>query len=242
MPRIQGDLENSMRRCAAKWKSKSSSDGVKVLHGHVEDVCSDIHDLWEDRDMDKQPLIEGIKPPAAEDVMVEDISKGLARDLFKAGAMEEILKQCRFGFWDCLLAPFICIWDALESLIDLFRSDEEKLRRQAEKIDEGKVKIRPAVEAAINGREFRTKLEQPISKNFEDMLSSIEKEIRRQLDDLKVDFEKDRVAKPQSMFDKSAEERRRIAEANKAERTGVIEPLRSRIEAFAKAVTAEMPA
>ena len=60
------------------------------------------------------------------------------------------------------------------------------------------------------------------------------------LDDLQTDFEEERVAKPQAMFDKSADERKRIAEANKAERINVIEPLRKRIEAFAQTVTAEI--
>ena len=72
------------------------------------------------------------------------------------------------------------------------------------------------------------------------ILKGIEANLKNQLDGLKADFERERVAKPQSMFDKSAEERQRIAEANEAIRTGTIEPLRKRIEAFAQTVKKEL--
>ena len=242
MPRIQDDLVNSMRRCAATWKPKvkEQSEGVKMLLGYVDDVCSDIHDLWEDRDMDKQPLIAGIAPPSIDDVMVEDIGDGLLEDLLKTTSMEEILQGCRFGFWECLFSPFTLLWDGIQAIIDFFRSDEEKRKRQAKEIDKCKARIQPAVDSAVNGHDCRGKLEQPISKQMSGILKGIEANLKNQLDGLKADFERERVAKPQSMFDKSAEERQRIAEANEAIRTGTIEPLRKRIEAFAQTVKKEL--
>ena len=242
MPRIQDDLVNSMSRCAAMWKSKvkEQSEGVKMLLGYVDDVCSDIHDLWKDRDMDKQPLIEGITPPSIDDVMVEDIGDGLLEGLLKTTSMEKILQECRFGFWECLLSPFTLLVDGVQAIIDIFRSDEEKLRRQAEEIEKCKARIQPAVDSAVNGHDCRNKLEEPISGQMSGMLKGIEANLRNQLDGLKSEFVKDRVDKPAEMFDKSLEERKRIAEENKAIRTGTIEPLRKRIEAFAQTVTEEM--
>ena len=124
------------------------------------------------------------------------------------------------------------------------RSDEERERAALEKIQKevDKIidKVRPEIAKAVSDRKLRDGIAMPLTGALRQSVDRIEAMLRKQLDDIKTDFEKERVAKPQEMFDKSADERKRIAEANKAERTDVIEPLRERIEAFASIVTEEL--
>jgi hypothetical protein len=101
-------------------------------------------------------------------------------------------------------------------------------------------KVRPEIARAVSDRKLRDGIAIPLTGALRQSVDRIEAMLRKQLDDIKTDFEKERVAKPQEMFDKSADERKRIAEANKAERIDVIEPLRERIEAFASIVAEEL--
>ena len=77
---------------------------------------------------------------------------------------------------------------------------------------------------------------------FQTLFLKIESNLRKRLDDLKIDFEKERVSEPEKMFGQSAEERKRIAADNKAIRTKTIELLRKRIDAFKDAVVADLSA
>ena len=240
MPLIEIDFNSSFARCGAKWNSKTPVGDAKILRNRVADVCDDIHDLWKDRDMDKQPIFKGIKPPSVEDVMVENACDGLARNLLNSKVVSSIAEQCRYGIFDCISAPFILFWDAIEALIDIFRSEEEKQRRLAEEIDKNKTKVRPAIKTETSKSEFREKLEEPLSRHFKKMLEVVEESIHRELENLKTDFENERIAQPAKMFGKSVEERLRIAAENKAICAEKIEPLRKRIEAFETNVKAEL--
>ena len=100
--------------------------------------------------------------------------------------------------------------------------------------------IKPKLEEAFAKPDFRKKVEGPLELGFRDSLKGIVHKVRDSLETLKADFEKERVAEPEKMFGKSVEERQRIAAENAAVRTGTIEPLRRRIEAFKGAVVAEL--
>ena len=148
-----------------------------------------------------------------------------------------------------MVGGIICFPLAAVALIgkeiwDMTRSDEERERAALEKIqkDVEKIidKVRPEIARAVSDRKLRDGIAIPLTGALRQSVDRIEAMLRKQLDDIKTDFEKERVAKPQAMFDKSADERKRIAEANKAERIDVIEPLRERIEAFASIVTEEL--
>lgn len=141
---------------------------------------------------------------------------------------------------------------------DLIKTDEEKRKEkeqreaaeakkkeEAEKADKEKLgtiasMLRPKIAEALATPDFRKKVEAPLIVGFRDSINGTITKVRDSLETLKADFEKERVAEPEKMFGKSVEERQRIATENATVRTGTIEPLRRRIEAFKSAVVAEL--
>ena len=88
-------------------------------------------------------------------------------------------------------------------------------------------KFRKGIEDAVNDIRFQDKIRQPLEDQLRQGLEGIRQKLLSRLGSLKTDFEAERVREPETQFGKSLEERKRIAEANRAERINVIEPLRS---------------
>ena len=89
---------------------------------------------------------------------------------------------------------------------------------------------------------FRNGIISPLNEELVGSVQKIENILRSRLEDLKKDFEKERVAEPDKMFGQSVEERKKIAAENHAIRTQTIEPLRKRIDAFKGAVIVDLSA
>ena len=259
-PVLAEDFRDSLTRAVDSWKDNADTNSLHRLRRSLDGVCADIHDLWADRNLDGSDFLKGFSTPTVEDDDVLEICVDLSNAIMGKTDIGSIAEAGRRGVfaiiwditWPFLLGmvggivcfPLTVVAFAGKAFYDLTRSDEERERAEAERIQKevGKVfgKVRPEIEKAVSDRKLRDGIASPLQGELRKSVDQIEELLRKKLEDLKTDFEKERVAKPQSMFDKSAEERQRIANANKAERTNVIEPLRKRIETFAQTVSAEM--
>lgn len=259
-PIMAEDFRDSLTRAIDVWKANADTNSIHRLHRSLENVCADIHDLWEDRNLDQNEFLDGFTPPKVDAYDILGVCGDLSDTIMGKTDIGSIAEASRRGIfaliwevtWPILLGAIgsmIClpltigvfvvkvIWDLTRSEEELERAELEKIQREIGKIFD---KVRPEIQKAVSGCEFRERIAAPLKAELVGSIVRIETLLRNRLDDLKTDFEKERVAKPQSMFGKSAEERRRIANANRAERTNVIEPLRKRIETFAQTVSAEM--
>ena len=259
-PILAEDFRNSLTRAIDVWRANADTNSLHRLQQSLQNVCADIHDLWEDRNLDGIDFLQGFTTPTVE---AEDII-GVCGDLSDAmlgktdiGSIAEAGRRGIFSvIWDItwpmllgFIGGFLCfpltaaafigisIWDAAKPDEEKERAALEKIQREVEKIFG---KVRPEIIKAVSDKKLRDGIASPLHAELLQSVDRIENLLRKRLDDLKADFEKERVAKPQEMFDKSADERKRIAEAHKAERINVIEPLRKRIESFALAVSKEL--
>ena len=259
-PVMAEDFRNSLTRAIGVWKSNADTNSLERLRRAADNVCADIHDLWEDRKLDGSDFLKGFSTPSVEVDDILNVCGDLSSAMMGNTDIGSIAEAGRRGIftviWDVtwpfllgMVGGIICFPLAAVALIgkeiwDMTRSDEERERAALEKIqkDVEKIidKVRPEIARAVSDRKLRDGIAIPLTGALRQSVDRIEAMLRKQLDDIKTDFEKERVAKPQAMFDKSADERKRIAEANKAERIDVIEPLRERIEAFASIVTEEL--
>lgn len=259
-PVMAEDFRNSLTRAIGVWKSNADTNSLERLRRAADNVCADIHDLWEDRKLDGSDFLKGFSTPSVEVDDILNVCGDLSSAMMGNTDIGSIAEAGRRGVftvvWDAtwpfllgIVGGIICFPLAAVALIgkeiwDMTRSDEERERAALEKIQKevDKIidKVRPEIAKAVSDRKLRDGIAMPLTGALRQSVDRIEAMLRKQLDDIKTDFEKERVAKPQEMFDKSADERKRIAEANKAERTDVIEPLRERIEAFASIVTEEL--
>lgn len=259
-PVMAEDFRNSLTRAIGVWKSNADTNSLERLRRAADNVCADIHDLWEDRKLDGSDFLKGFSTPSVEVDDILNVCGDLSSAMMGKTDIGSIAEAGRRGVftvvWDAtwpfllgIVGGIICFPLAAVALIgkeiwDMTRSDEERERAALEKIQKevDKIidKVRPEIAKAVSDRKLRDGIAMPLTGALRQSVDRIEAMLRKQLDDIKTDFEKERVAKPQEMFDKSADERKRIAEANKAERTDVIEPLRERIEAFASIVTEEL--
>ena len=259
-PVMAEDFRNSLTRAIGVWKSNADTNSLERLRRAADNVCADIHDLWEDRKLDGSDFLKGFSTPSVEVDDILNVCGDLSSAMMGKTDIGSIAEAGRRGVftvvWDAtwpfllgIVGGIICFPLAAVALIgkeiwDMTRSDEElervaleKIQKEVDKIID---KVRPEIAKAVSDRKLRDGIAMPLTGALRQSVDRIEAMLRKQLDDIKTDFEKERVAKPQEMFDKSADERKRIAEANKAERTDVIEPLRERIEAFASIVTEEL--
>ena len=259
-PVMAEDFRNSLTRAIGVWKSNADTNSLERLRRAADNVCADIHDLWEDRKLDGSDFLKGFSTPSVEVDDILNVCGDLSSAMMGKTDIGSIAEAGRRGvftvIWDVtwpfllgIVGGIICfplaavaligkeIWDMTRSDEELERAALEKIQKEVDKIID---KVRPEIAKAVSDRKLRDGIAMPLTGALRQSVDRIEAMLRKQLDDIKTDFEKERVAKPQEMFDKSADERKRIAEANKAERTDVIEPLRERIEAFASIVTEEL--
>lgn len=259
-PVMAEDFRNSLTRAIGVWKSNADTNSLERLRRAADNVCADIHDLWEDRKLDGSDFLKGFSTPSVEVDDILNVCGDLSSAMMGKTDIGSIAEAGRRGvftvIWDVtwpfllgMVGGIICfplaavaligkeIWDMTRSDEELERAALEKIQKEVDKIID---KVRPEIAKAVSDRKLRDGIAMPLTGALRQSVDRIEAMLRKQLDDIKTDFEKERVAKPQEMFDKSADERKRIAEANKAERTDVIEPLRERIEAFASIVTEEL--
>ena len=259
-PVLTKDLQDSFSRAIENWKKESKKNSLARLHRSLNNVCADIHDLWEDRDMDSNDLLKGFETPTVSADDIADFCGEFSNEVLSNTEIGEIAEEGRRGLftvlWD-LTWPFILgvvggmisfpltvVAFVGKGLYDMTKSEEELEQEELEKIQReiGKIigKVRPEIETAVLDRSFREGVSRPIVAQLEQAVETIEANIRSELDMLKTDFENSRVRETEKTFAKSDEERTRIADENKRIRIETIEPLRKRIEAFATAVSEEI--
>lgn len=261
-PVIAEDFQESFQRATEKWKKEADSNSLSRLHRSLENVCADIHDLWVDRKMDASGILKGFVTPnvTADDVL--DVCADFSNAILSKTGIGTLAEKGRRGFFTVLweyiwpemlifLGAIICFPLTVAAVVgkqiyDMMKSPEQREQAELEKIQReiGKIvgKVKPEIEKALSDSSFRNGIAEQIGVPLSDSVLKIESNLRKRLDDLKIDFEKERVSEPEKMFDQSAEERRRIATENKAIRTKTIEPLRKRIDAFKDAVVADLSA
>jgi hypothetical protein len=259
-PIMAEDFKDSLTRAIEEWKAHADDNSLHRLRRALDNVCADIHDLWVDRQMDANEMFKGFSTPTVSADDVVGVCGDLSDAIMGKTNIGDIAEAGRRGIfsvlwdvsWPFLLGviggminlPITIAAIAIKSIWDLTRSEEERERAALEKIqrevDKIFGKIRPEIEKAVSDTSFRNGIIRPLSNELIQSIQKVEKILRNRLDDLKSDFEKERVAEPEKNYSKSLEERQRIAAQNRDIRTGTIEPLRKRIEAFAATVTQEL--
>lgn len=259
-PIMADDFRDALTNAVGKWKSGAGTNSLSRLHRSLEDVCADIHDLWVDRNLDANGMLNGFKTPTVSTDDILDMCGDFSSGIVERSGIGEIAEDARRGFftvlWEYIWPQMLIFIGAMISLPltivavigkeiwDMAKSEEQREQEELEKIQRevaGIVNsVRPEIEKAISNTKFRDSISAPISKELVRSVEKLETTLRKQLDGLKRDFEKERVSGAEKMFGKSVEERKRIAEENKAIRTGTIAPLRERIEGFEKKVSEEL--
>lgn len=261
-PILSEDFQDAMTRGIAAWKANAETNSLRRLRRALENVCADIHDLWCDRKLDGNDMLKGFSSPT---ISAEDISAACG-DLSEIlmghtdiGNLAETGRRGVFSIvwrivWPMLLGAIggiICLPLTMavivgKSLYDLTRSAEQveqaELRKIQKEIEKILGKVRPEIARAVSDVKLRDGIARPLAQELGTSVRNVEEILRGRLDDLKKDFEKERVESAEKMFAQSAEERKRIAAANKAIRTETIMPLRERLEAFKESVSAELGA
>lgn len=84
------------------------------------------------------------------------------------------------------------------------------------------------------------RLHDNLSRRFRETLTNLVGKIRESMSAIRQNFELERVKPAETQYEKSQEDRNRLAKANKEIRTKTIEPLRIRLQAFAQTVSEEL--
>jgi len=261
-PVLAEDFKDALTRAIEEWKSNSSGNSLDRLRRSLSNVCDEIHDLWTDRRLSDVEMLHGFSAPTVSLEDITDVCGGLSEKIMGGANIGAIAEKGRRGIftviweitWPMLLGAiggFICfpltaavligkaIWDLTRSEEERERAEIERLQREIEKIFG---KVRPEIAKAVSDTTFRNGIVKPLTDELAGSVQKIEDILRCRLEDLKKDFEKERVAGPDKMFGQSVEERKMIAAENRAIRTQTIEPLRKRIDAFKDAVVADLSA
>lgn len=261
-PVLAEDFKDALTRAIEEWKAKSGSNSLDRLRRSLSNVCDEIHDLWTDRRLSDVEMLHGFSAPTVSLEDITDVCGNLSEKVMSGTNISEIAEKGRRGIftviweviWPMLLgiiggiicfpltaAVFIgkAIWDLTRSEEELERAEIERLKREIEKIFG---KVRPEIAKAVSDTTFRNGIISPLNEELVGSVQKIENILRSRLEDLKKDFEKERVAEPDKMFGQSVEERKKIAVENHAIRTQTIEPLRKRIDAFKGAVIVDLSA
>ncbi len=259
-PIMADDFRDSLTRAIDVWKANADTNSLHRLYMSLENVCADIHDLWEDRSLDQNEFLGGFAPPKVEVGDILEVCGGLSDAIMGKTDIGSLAEASRRGIftllwsitWPILLGaigslislPLTIVAIVGKTIWDLTRSEKERERAKMERIqrevDKIFGKVRPEIQKAVSNVKFRNDIAEPLMTELLSSIGRIERLLRKRLDDLKSDFEEQRVAKPAEMFDKSTKERKLIAKKNRTIRINVIEPLRKRIETFARVVSAEM--
>lgn len=259
-PVLAEDFNDALTRGLTVWQKNADTNSRRRLLRSLENVSADIHDLWEDRKLDGNEMLGGFTTPeiSAEDISVacHDLSESIMANT-NIGTLAEQGRRGIFSvlwqiLWPFLLGaiggvlcfPLTMAFFAGKALYDLTRSADQLEQAELKKIQKeiAKIldKVRPEIARAVNDVTFRGGIATPLAQDLETSVKEIEDLLRKRLNALKDDFEKERVESAEKMFTQSGQERQRIAAENKAVRTGIIEPLRKRIEAFEAVVASEL--
>lgn len=259
-PIMADDFRDSLTRAIEVWEANAGTNSLHRLHRAIDNVCADIHDLWEDRQLDGNDMLKGFSTPSVSPDDIADVCGNLSAKIMDNANIGALAEKGRRGIfavlwavtWPFLLGmiggmiclPLTIVAIAGKTFWDLTRSAEERERAEIERIQKGigriVGKIRPDIARAVSDTAFRANIERPLADELAASIQTVEDILRRRLDDLKVDFERERVAGTEEMFGQSVEERKRIAGRNRDIRTKTIEPLRKRIDAFREAVSKEL--
>ena len=184
-----------------------SDDGSQNDTGHSHVFCKD----------------HGSKNISSDLEDITDVCGNLSEKVMSGTNISEIAEKGRRGIftviweviWPMLLgfiggivcfpltaAVFIgkAIWDLTRSEEERERAEIERLKREIEKIFG---KVRPEIAKAVSDTTFRNGIVKPLTEELKDSVQKIEDILRSRLEDLKKDFEKERVAEPDKMFGQS---------------------------------------
>lgn len=247
-PKFTGALKGALSRALEQWRK---GNGVNQLRTSLESVCNDIHELWKERKINAVEMLDGFEPPTVPEEDIGDLCDDLSNVLLENRQVSDIVHRAT-DFKAFFLNMFKNLWDFIlrvwAELAKTILSDPTAPARIKFAIGQqrtaliGKMatKFRTGIEDSINDIRFQDKIRQPLKDQLCLGIMGIRQKLISRLDSLTTDFESERVRKPENQFGKSLEERQRIAETNRAIRTGTIEPLRKRIEAFAATVMTEL--
>ncbi len=247
-PKFAGALKGAMSRALEQWRQ---GDGVGRLRKSLAFVCSDIHELWKERKINESEMLDGFEPPSVPEEDVGELCDNLSNVLLENRQVIDIvhgatdIKTFLLNNFKNLLDFLLWLFAELAKIggIDPSAPERNKIAKEQRRnalIVETASKFRKNIEDSVNDIRFQDKIRQPLEDQLRQGLEGIRQKLISRLGSLKTDFEAERVREPETQFGKSLEERKRIAEANRAERINVIEPLRKRIEAFASTVTKEL--
>ena len=265
-PIFKEAFQSAILRAAQSWRcDRSRSASLTELYKRSCDVCDELHELWEDRHLQAEKMFDGFDPPAIDEEEFSANAFAFVDGLFvDDSALGEIAESNRSGFFTlifnevilpaclALIAYFIfppaaiavaavkvvkMIWDAFKSPEE---RDEEKRQEVLENIAMFEPEIKPKLEESFRNNNFGMNVTGPMVSQFEELQDQIIDKLRKALNQLSIDFKRERCDKPEATFKKSAAEREAVAAENRRIRTEQIQPLRERIEAFEDAVEKEL--
>lgn len=250
VPVFVQDSRDAVSRALEQWKK---GEEVGKLRQALKFVCEDIHELWEEKEINALEVLEGFEAPSIPEEDIGELCDAFSQTLFQNQQMVGALKEMK-SIWRVMSQKILDVGEELAillfSLLDGYFNNAETLVdydalrtvRRTERIGPIVARSRDKIANAVNDKHFQDGIREPLEEQLRAALEAIGQKLKRRLDDLKSDFEKERVETSERMFWKSAAERKSIAERNKALRTATIMPLRRRIESFQVAISAELKA
>lgn len=246
-PIFMENLKDTLVSSINAWSKKNNThkDSYNKFLQKVESLLNRISGRWNDMGMDEYEMLVGIQRLSLDDVNCEYFSKELGNDVIdglrefnKVGFLNHAWKFVK-GF---LTLPFAMIGGVFD-LICYSKEvraqvKEAKIREELAKIAE---KIRPNLRKMVDDIKFRDKLSEAFSEKLVNSIKAMERQITSHIEKMKVDFEENRVAVAEENFKKSMQERKQIAQQNKATRVNKVEPLRKRLQAFEEKVLQKLP-
>ena len=241
-PQFSEELKNAMSRGLVKWKA---GKGLRSLKKYVEGVCGDIHELWTERQIDAVELLKGFSPPSVSEESLDNLCDNLSTTMFRQAQLLDTLRNAQ-NLWTYALREIAgMLIKFIGEIIAIIGEGGNSMgntvdSKRVELIGKLANKIKPLVEGYVNDIRFRNGIIEPLETQLQVELGEIRGNLDAQLNDLETDFSLQRVKPNEDKFRQSVEHRMQIAQRNREIRTGTIEPLRKRIEAFAQTVKAEL--
>lgn len=241
-PKFSVELKNAMSRGLVKWKA---GKGLRSLKKYVEGVCGDIHELWTERQIDAVELLKGFSPPSVSEESLDNLCDNLSTTMFSRAQLLDTLRNAQ-NLWTYALREIAgMLIKFIGEIIAIIGGGGNSMgnpvdSKRVELIGKLSNKIKPLVEGYVNDIRFRNGIIEPLEKQLLVELGEIRGNLAAQLNGLETDFSLQRVKPNEDKFRQSVEHRMQLAQKNREIRTGTIEPLRKRIEAFAQTVKAEL--
>ncbi len=234
-PEISKNYREALTRGIDQWMYGQDLKSFSILQNILKRIHDNIQREWENKKFSVNSIFQGISIPEISDSLLTDNCKNLTSMIVDNDAIYNM----KMNFKETVSAMFR--WSLhLLSFIKKIKNYLETSKE--EKIEEKCEKIRPEIIDIVEKRAFRRQQAEPIIQQLVDstgVLSVLVDNLKQQLAEMKNIFEA-RVTENENNFQKSSEERNKIADDNNKLRTETIEPLRKRIEGFKDSVIKEL--